>query len=77
MDEISGSFENLPLSVPDPPQLAASVSVLSQRFYLSQGTVPPICRHMQVNISGGLASTADEFLALTIRGALVPEQNAG
>ena len=77
MDEIAGSFENLPLSVPDPPQLAASVSVLSQRFYLSQGTVPPICRHMQVNISGGLASTQDEFLALTIRGALVPEQNAG
>lgn len=74
LDEISGSFESLPNSVSDPPALAASSSVLSNRFYLSQGTVPPICRHIQIKLSGAAVTTKDEILAITIRGALVPEE---
>ena len=79
LDEISGTFESLPTFVNDPPQLVNSASVLSNRFYLSQGTVPPICRHIQVQLSGQItsglpAATKDELLALTIRGALVSEQ---
>jgi hypothetical protein len=76
LDEISGSFESLPLSVNDPPQLAPSVSVLSNRFYLSQGATPPICRHMQIQLTGQTVATRDEVLALTVRGARVPEQIA-
>jgi hypothetical protein len=74
LDEISGAFEALPVGVNDPPQLATSTSVLSKRFYLSQGTVPPVCRHLQIQVAGGAATTKDEILALTIRGALTPEQ---
>jgi hypothetical protein len=74
LDEISGAFESLPSSVNDPPQLVASTSILSNRFYLSQGATPPICRHMQIKLSGGAVTTRDEILALTVRGALVSEQ---
>lgn len=74
LDEISGAFETLSLSVPDPPQLATSTSVLSKRFYLSQGTVPPVCRHIQLQLTGTAVATEDEILAITIRGAKIPEQ---
>lgn len=75
LDEISGAFENLPNSVPDPVNMATSTSINSRRFYLSQGTVPPVCRHMQVQLSGTAANTADEVLSIMIRGAIVPEQS--
>lgn len=75
LDEIEGVFESLPLSVNDPPQLNPSVSVLSNRFYLSQGTDTPICRHIQIQLSGQSATTKDEILALTVRGALEAEQS--
>lgn len=75
LDEISGSFETLSESVPDPPNLAASTSVLSQRFYLMQGNVPPVCQNIQIQLSSASgSSTQDEILAITIRGALTPEQ---
>lgn len=78
LDEIAGTFEVLPSIKPgmvnDPPQLPPSSSVLSNRFWLSAGTLPPICRHMQIQLSGAPGSTKDELLALTVRGALVPEQ---
>lgn len=78
LDEIAESyaapFESLPLSVDDPPQLATSQSLLSKRFYLSQGTAPPLCRHLQIRLSGAAAETQDEVLSLSIRGALIPEQ---
>jgi hypothetical protein len=78
IDEIDDSvipFETLAYSTPDPPQLTASKSVLSNRFYLSFGTVPPVGRHMQIKLSGAAASTKDEILALTVRGALIEEQD--
>ena len=79
IDEISGTFENLTYITNDPPQLAASVSVLSNRFYLSEGTVPPIGRHMQIRLDSQLSSlnndSEDELLAMTIRGALIEEQS--
>lgn len=75
LDEISGAFESLTYKVPDPPQLATSTTVLSKRFYLAVGTVPPVCRHMQIQVSGLAANTTkDEILAITIRGARIPEQ---
>ncbi|MHB8501519.1 MAG: phage head spike fiber domain-containing protein [Candidatus Acidiferrales bacterium] len=74
LDEIAGAFESLPLSNTEPPQLAASSSVLANRYYLSQGTAAPICTHMQVQLTGGATNTRDELLRLTVRGELVPEQ---
>jgi hypothetical protein len=74
LDEIAGTFEELPLSVNDPPQLNPSTSILSQRFYLSQGTDPPLCKHCQIQLTGAAATTKDELLSLTIRGQLVAEQ---
>lgn len=76
LDEICGNFETLPLAVNDPPQLAPSTTVLSNRFYLSQDAGVPMCRHLQIQLSGGKASTKDELLSLTVRGALEAEQGA-
>ena len=78
IDEISGAFESLggtqfnPTN--DPPQLATSVSVLSNRFYLSTGTIPPIGRHLQLQLTGAATATKDELLSTTIRGALIEEE---
>lgn len=74
LDEISGTFESLPISENDPPQLIPSVTVDSNRYYLLQGSVAPLCKHMQIQLSGGANNDADEILTITIRGALVPEQ---
>jgi hypothetical protein len=78
IDEISGTFETLPASYPtmtnDPPQLNPSTSVLSNRFYLSPGTVPPVGRHLQIQLTGGAVATQDQILALTIRGMHIGEQ---
>ncbi|MBZ5695984.1 MAG: hypothetical protein LAN36_11575 [Acidobacteriia bacterium] len=79
LDEISGTFSTLALHVPEPPQLVNSTSIQSNRFYLSQNATPPLCQTMQIKLSGEMisglpASTKDEILQLTIRGAVVPEE---
>lgn len=74
LDEIAGTFESLPIGVNDPPQLTASETVTSNRFYLAQASGTPVCRHIQIQLSGDSVTTKDEMLAVTIRGALVPEQ---
>lgn len=79
IDEISGTFETLNVTLDnpssDPPQLPTSKTVLSNRFYLSPGTVPPIGRHLQVKLSGSAVNTKDELLALTVRGEIINEEN--
>ena len=75
LDEIEGDFETLTYSTNDPPQLPKSTSVISNRFYLSVGTIPPVCRHMQIQLTGTDAATEDELLALTIRGEIINEQD--
>jgi hypothetical protein len=79
LDEISGPFESLPASVNDPPQLITSTTILSTRYYLSQGSVCPVCWHMQLKLTGAVqsglpASTRDEILGMTVRGCLISEQ---
>ena len=79
LDEIAGAFESLPMAVNDPPGEVPSVTVLSNRFYLSQGGTCPVCRHMQIQLAGeeisGLPQTSkDELLSMTVRGCLVSEQ---
>lgn len=77
LDEIGGSFVPLPDFVNDPPQLNASVSLYSQRFYLQAASskLPQLCRHMQVQVGGPAADTPDEVYGITVRGALLPEQS--
>ena len=75
IDEIAGPFETLTYIANDPPQLANSVTILSKRFYLSEGTIPPVGRHMQIQLTGAALSTEDELLAITIRGCLIEEQS--
>ena len=72
-DEIAGTFESLPIGVNDPPAGPIITSVLSNRFYLSQGGQCPTLRHIQIKLTGTAVDTRDELLALTIRGAMVAE----
>jgi len=80
LDEIDGlpnapAFEVLSTSVPDPPQIGASiVSYNSNRYYLMQGATTPVVKHMQLKLTGLSQATLDEVLSITVRGALIPEQ---
>ena len=76
LDEIAGAPEVLSQFVNDPPQAYTTASILGARFYLSDGpsTIQPVCRHIQVTVSGAAVTTQDEILGLTVRGALMPEQ---
>jgi len=74
-DEISGTFETLPIKANDPPGQPVSSSIYSYRYYLSQGTISPAIRNILIQISGVAAATKDELLTLTIRAGLEPEQS--
>jgi hypothetical protein len=78
VDEIAAngraSFENLANFVNDPPQLNQNSTVLSRRFYLSQGTQSPTCRHLQILLTGQNVATQDQILSLSLQAALVSEQ---
>jgi hypothetical protein len=74
IDEIAGNFENLPISVNDPPMLSPSTSVLARRFYLEQGQNPVICRHLQMKLSYPSEDAKNELLTLSIFGALHYEE---
>lgn len=74
LDEIAGVPENLPNFVPDPPApLAVTVSILGARFYLNQADDCPVCRHLQITLSGTATDTQDELLGISVRAALMPE----
>lgn len=73
LNEISGDFETLSNYVPDPPQLPASTSMMSNRFYLNQGTQPVVCQHMQIKLDFVAEDAANELLGFSIYGAIHPE----
>lgn len=70
LDEISGTFESLPISVNDPPRLVAPSSLYSRRFYLNQSTDPVVCRNLQLRIDFGTDTVQNEMLSYSIYGAL-------
>ncbi len=74
LGEISGTFESLPASVPDPPFLPESTSLFSNRFYLKQSQSPVICRHLQLQISFGTDTVANELLSYSFYGSLHADQ---
>lgn len=73
IDEIAGTFEQMPLYVADPPQLLPSTSLYAQRFYFSQTQDPAICRHLQINIAWPAENFQNEMLSLTIFGGYSAE----
>ncbi|MCU1301731.1 MAG: hypothetical protein JWQ87_2015 [Candidatus Sulfotelmatobacter sp.] len=73
LDEISGTFEALPNSVNDPPDLSASNSLYANRFYLTQGQAPVVTRSVQIKVSFPAEASPNELLTLTVNAALYPE----
>lgn len=73
LQEVSGTFQNLPTFVQDPYMIPASSSVMSNRFYLNQSQKPVVCRHLQVQVSFVAEAVKNELWTLSIWGALKKE----
>jgi hypothetical protein len=67
LDEISGTFESLPTSV-NASVLPPSSSLYEDWFYLTQGGLPALCRHLQLQISFPAEAVKNELLTYTIFG---------
>jgi len=70
----TGSFENIPEWIEDPPTLPRSTSILSQRFYLAQTQEPAVCRSMQYQIAFPAENAKNELWTTTLWGAILQEQ---
>ena len=77
LDETSGTFTSLALSVSDPPQLygatGAPSTLFANRYYFSQNQTPGWCRHMQFKVDFGTDTTQNEMLTFTIWGTVHQE----
>lgn len=77
LDEIApfsaGMFEALSTYVPDPPQLTPSVSMYSDRHYLSVTQQPALGRNLQINFDWGTDTVQNELLSLTLFGGFQTE----
>lgn len=77
LDEIApysaGMFESLPAYVQDPTELVPSVSMYSNRYYLSQTQQPALGRNMQVRLDWGNDTVQNELLSMTIFGGYSTE----
>ncbi|HET6220179.1 MAG TPA: hypothetical protein VFE27_24335 [Acidobacteriaceae bacterium] len=72
-DEISGTFSNLVNVSNDPPNLPASKTVTTRRFWAMQDAQPVKCRHVQTTVSWKAEPFPNELLTHTIYGRL-PEK---
>lgn len=79
LDEISpfssGHFDLLSHTdaVNDPPQLSASDSMFSQRYWLSNTHKPALGRSLQIRVDWGIDSVQNELLSLTLYGGFSQE----
>lgn len=69
-NEISGSFEALPTSVPEPPFLATASSTYSDRWYFAELQQPGWLQHMQLKFSWPAENAANELLAYVVFGCV-------
>ncbi len=69
----TGPFSPLNEWTADPPTVAESTSIYSQRFYASQTGRPAVCRHMQYRIDAPPENYQTEILSATIYGRLLVE----
>ena len=70
LDEVAGTFDNLVQKKNDPPNLPASTTVTSQRFWANQNAHPLEARHMQTKISWPAQNFANELWTYSIYGRL-------
>lgn len=72
LDEISGTFDNLPSPIDDPPRLPPSTTLYSKRYHLSTASpgVSAYCRHLRIKISFAIEATKNEVLSLSLYGRL-------
>ena len=71
--EVSGNFEDLVFWTNDPPQLAPSSTLYSQRFYISQTKQPAVMRHLQIFGEFEETDSPDELYTLTVFGGFMSE----
>ena len=74
LDEIEGTFERLPRSIPDTPMKEPSRSLYATRFYFDQSSRPAVCRHMQLKVSWPAENKANELYTLTVYGGYLTEK---
>jgi hypothetical protein len=67
LDDIAGTFTNIPNPVADPPELPASSGIISKRWYLSGASIPQFARHMQIQIAFPAEANKNEVLAVTVQ----------
>lgn len=72
-DEISGTFESLTNSVPDPPYLAPSLSLFVDRWYFDELHQSAWLRHMMLNFSWPAENAANELYTYSVYGSLMTE----
>ena len=68
-----GPFYSIPEYVEDPPTIAASQSMYTQRFYMSLAQTPAVCRSMQYRVDLPAENAQNEILTVTLFGALLIE----
>lgn len=73
LGEISGEFEDLTFWTQDPPMLPPSLTLYSQRFYISQTKMPAVCRHFQLLLDMGVEDAATEILSISPYGSFLNE----
>jgi hypothetical protein len=76
MSEIEGTFEDVPRTRQDPPNLTPSTSLYSNRHSLMQNQRPCWCRHFQFAIDWPAEDAANELLTFTIFGQTWQEMKA-
>jgi len=69
LDEISGTFESLPVGVSDPPFAPGSSTVNALRYYFSQGASPAFCRHLQIKFTWATENAQTSLMTYCINGA--------
>jgi hypothetical protein len=68
LQEINGTFVELPNPVSDPPLLRASTTIISQRHYLkaAQTPLPQQVRHLRVRVAFPAENAKNELLGLAL-----------
>lgn len=68
LQEINGTFTELPNPVSDPPLLKASTTIISQRHYLkaAQAPLPQQVRHLRVRVAFPSENAKNELLGLAL-----------
>lgn len=73
MDEFLGTYEPVPRTRQDPPNLPPSTSLISNRHSLLQGQSPVWCRHLRMRLDWPEENAMNELLTYTLFGQVWQE----